>query len=661
MSLIKVRESKEPVKSHKQGSVSTSHAKNAYIRTKVQGQRAMDDSENSPNEYASDNAQYMMEDAVHDAGHVVTSGTKAAIHKGQEVYRKHKAQATAQRGADPPPPSGDVPYAGTPHGEVPTDHAPVQPQHSSVRTPGRDYNPMQSKEALEKAKISYQAKQWTTRKERVDQALQTERNAVAAATEKQADLIHTANGFSNPSAANQAGITVRGDHRPGQKPTVRFTSNGKRHNLITVRKTAHAPIKAHGSSQVAIKSTQATAKATQRTAKASYRTARATAQAAKAFAQKAVVAAKATGKFLVSSVKAAIAGAKALVSAIAAGGWVAIIAVVIICLIGMIVGSSFGIFFSSEDTGSGQTIQEVVREINDEYVNCLDEIKASVEYDELKMSGARAVWPEVLAIYAVKTTTDPDNPQEVASITDEKIELLRDIFWQMNEIDHETDDVTEMELVESDDGNGNIVEDWQEVTNTYLYITVSHKSAEEMAEELGFDDDQMEQLEELLADKNSSLWTMVLYGINASDDMIVAVALSQVGNVGGEPYWSWYGFGSRVEWCACFVSWCANECGYIDAGVIPKFAGCINGVNWFKERGQWADNSAEPTPGMIIFFDWDDPDEGGQDGLSDHVGIVEKVENGRVYTVEGNSGDSCRQKSYPLGYYQILGYGVLCP
>ena len=658
MSLIKVREPKEPVKSHKKGSVITSHARNAYIRTKIQGQRAIDDSENSPNEYASDNAQYIMEDAVHDAGHAVTSGTKAAIHKGQEVYRKHTAQATAQRGADPAPPSGDIPYTDTPRGEVPADHASIRPEYCTVRTPGRDYNPMQSKEALEKAKISYQAKQWTVRKDRVNQALQTERNAVAAAIEKQADLLHAADGFSNPATPKQAGITVRGEHRTSKNTATRIAPKGKRHNLITVRKTAHTPIKAHGPSQVAVKSTQASAKTAQQAAKTTYRTARATAQAAKVFAEKAVVAAKATGKFLVSSVKAAIAGAKALVSAIAASGWVAIIAVVIICLIGMIVGSSFGIFFSSEDTGGTQTMQEVVREINDEYMEQLDDIKASVEHDELEMSGARAVWPEVLAIYAVKTTTDPDNPQEVASITDEKIELLRDIFWQMNEIDHETDDVTEMELVETDDGNGNIVEDWQEVTNTYLYITVSHKTAEEMAEELEFDDDQMLQLEELLADENSALWTMVLYGINASDDMIVAVALSQVGNVGGEPYWSWYGFGSRVEWCACFVSWCANECGYIDAGVIPKFAGCINGVNWFRERGQWIDNSAEPTPGMIIFFDWDKEETGGPDGLSDHVGIVEKVENGRVYTIEGNSGDSCRQKSYPLGYYQILGYGI---
>ena len=132
--------------------------------------------------------------------------------------------------------------------------------------------------------------------------------------------------------------------------------------------------------------------------------------------------------------------------------------------------------------------------------------------------------------------------------------------------------------------------------------------------------------------------------------------LSQIGTMGGDPYWSWYGFNSRVEWCACFVSWCANECGYIDAGVIPKYAGCVNGVQWFKDRGQWLDNSAEPTPGMIIFFDW--ADESGQDGLSDHTGIVQKVENGRVYTVEGNSGDSVRQNSYPVGYYEILGYGA---
>lgn len=139
-----------------------------------------------------------------------------------------------------------------------------------------------------------------------------------------------------------------------------------------------------------------------------------------------------------------------------------------------------------------------------------------------------------------------------------------------------------------------------------------------------------------------------------TSSLIVEVARSQIGNEGGELYWRWYGFTQRVEWCACFVSWCANQCGYIDAGIIPKFSGCEWGVSWFKQRGQWANNRMTPTPGMIIFFDWDG------NGMSDHTGIVEKVKNGRVYTIEGNTEDSCRERSYPLGDYEILGYGVLC-
>lgn len=133
--------------------------------------------------------------------------------------------------------------------------------------------------------------------------------------------------------------------------------------------------------------------------------------------------------------------------------------------------------------------------------------------------------------------------------------------------------------------------------------------------------------------------------------LIVEVAASQIGNVGGEPYWSWYGFTERVEWCACFVSWCANKCGYLDT-FIPKFAGCSTGVQWFKARNQWADRTITPEPGMIIFFDWD------RDGVPDHTGIVEKSENGYIYTIEGNAADSCRKRQYTVGYSYIFGYGI---
>ena len=414
--------------------------------------------------------------------------------------------------------------------------------------------------------------------------------------------------------------------------------------------------------RAAVKTAQTTAKTAKVTAKASAKAAQKTVQAAKAAAKATVQAVKVAAKATVAAVKAIIAGTKALIAAIAAGGWAAVAIILVLCVIGLIAGSCFGIFFSGEDNGTGQTMRQVVQEINADYQLQIDATRVSSTYDELEMSGSRAVWPEVLAVYAVKTTTDPDDPQEVATVDNAKKAILKDIFWRMNELSSRTESKTEEVITETDDGHGNIVETTTTVTRTYLYITVSHKTADEMADLFNFNADQRQQLSELLAEENRSMWSAVLYGIYFGDDSIVTVALSQIGNVGGQPYWSWYGFESRVEWCACFVSWCANECGYIDGGVIPKFAGCVNGVQWFKDRGQWQDGSFEPSAGQIIFFDWDNKGSSGpQDGQSDHVGIVEKCENGIVYTIEGNSGDSCRQNQYPVGYYEILGYGILCP
>ncbi len=426
----------------------------------------------------------------------------------------------------------------------------------------------------------------------------------------------------------------------------RKAAKSARRSVKTAEKTA----------KTTIKTSQQAAKAAQRTAQTAARASHRAAQAARVAAKATVTALKAAVRATVSAVKAIIAATKALISALIAGGWVAVVAIIVICLIGLLVGSCFGIFFSGEDTGTGQTMRTAVQEINQDYEARLDTIKSSTRHDVLEMSGSRAVWPEVLAVYAVKTTTDPDNAQEVASMDDSKKELLKDIFWQMNEISSRVETSTDTVVTETDDGNGHIVQTTTTTNRTTLYIHISHKTADEMADYFRFNADQRKQLAELLAEGNRSMWSAVLYGIGTGDGEIVTVALSQLGNVGGQPYWSWYGFGSRVEWCACFVSWCANECGYIDAGVIPKFAGCGNGVQWFKDRGLWQDRSYKPRPGDIIFFDWND--EYGQDGNSDHVGIVEKVEGGVVYTVEGNSSDMCQENRYTVGYYEILGYGT---
>lgn len=140
----------------------------------------------------------------------------------------------------------------------------------------------------------------------------------------------------------------------------------------------------------------------------------------------------------------------------------------------------------------------------------------------------------------------------------------------------------------------------------------------------------------------------------ASD--LVSVAAAQLGNIGGEMFWRWYGFDQHVDWCAIFVSWCAAQCGYIESGAIPRFAGCTTGSGWFKARGLWQDRDYVPQPGELIFFDWDNNYEA--DGTVDHVGIVVRVEGNIVHTIEGNSGDRCRERQYPIGDARIHGYGI---
>ena len=153
------------------------------------------------------------------------------------------------------------------------------------------------------------------------------------------------------------------------------------------------------------------------------------------------------------------------------------------------------------------------------------------------------------------------------------------------------------------------------------------------------------------SDSESLAGVEFVNGTRPGNQAVVDIAKSQVGNVGGQPYWSWYGFNSRVEWCACFVSWCYGQMGLSE----PRFAACQSqGIPWFQSHGQWGERDyANIAPGDAIFFDWD------LDGSADHVGIVVGTDGSRVYTVEGNSGDACKIKSYSLTYECIKGYGLM--
>ena len=134
---------------------------------------------------------------------------------------------------------------------------------------------------------------------------------------------------------------------------------------------------------------------------------------------------------------------------------------------------------------------------------------------------------------------------------------------------------------------------------------------------------------------------------------LVTIAKSQLGNEGGQKFWSWWGFTERQEWCACFVSWCADQAGLIQSGAVPKFSVCTDGKNWFQNQGRWQGAGSMPSPGAIIFFDWE------HDGTCDHVGIVERCDGTTVYTIEGNSGDAVKERSYSISSDSIMGYGMV--
>lgn len=161
----------------------------------------------------------------------------------------------------------------------------------------------------------------------------------------------------------------------------------------------------------------------------------------------------------------------------------------------------------------------------------------------------------------------------------------------------------------------------------------------------GYDEDA------LSSDMDIEQFMETAFGEGSED--IVTAAEQELGNKGGKKFWKWYGFDSRVEWCACFVSWCGNKCGYIEQNLIPRFSDCRVGMNWFKKKNRWMKRGASPKPGWIIFFDW------GNNGTIDHVGVVEKCTGDTVYTIEGNSRDRVRKKSYSVKSKIIEGYGVV--
>ena len=387
-----------------------------------------------------------------------------------------------------------------------------------------------------------------------------------------------------------------------------------------------------------------------------------------ATARKAERLAKKSAEWVKKIVKGIVDAIKRLCAALGAASVPLMLILVLAAAIAALVASAFGIFFSGDKTNTTtRPLKEVVLEINSEYTGKIEGIKTSTPHDELVMEGYQASWPEVLSVYAVYVTTKTDGAMDVVHITDDHVTILKNIFWQMNTITYSTKKVTETKKVPDLDSNGNQKKDKdgnllykeEQVTKTILTITINHKTAAQEATSLHFNSQQTAQLNELLDVKNASLWTEILRGVGLGSNELVNLALSQLGNKGGEKYWRWAGLSKRCEWCALFVSWCGDQTGLRAAGQIPYFSFVSDGVKFYKNKGKWIDGSEVNSsnydkliqPGMIIFFDWE------PDGKPNHVGIVTKVENGYIYTVEGNSNDAVREKQYSANSNHIFGFG----
>ena len=358
--------------------------------------------------------------------------------------------------------------------------------------------------------------------------------------------------------------------------------------------------------------------------------------------------AKATGRGLKAMAEAAAHAVKAAFAALMAGGGAVL--VVLILIVGIIGGAAFlgnsqsSEALSAEVLAHTPAIQKYASEFGiPEYVPAIQAIM-------MQESGGRGTDP-MQASECPYNTQYPNTPGAIQD-ADYSIKV-----W----IQYYADCVREAGC-ESPQDMDKLKLSWQGYNygNGYISWALEKFGGYSEANALQFSQEQAaahgwsgygdpEYVPHVMRYYSGGGWFAGLFG----NGQLVTIAKSQLGNEGGEKFWSWWGFTERQEWCACFVSWCADQAGLIQKEAVPKFSVCTDGVAWFQAKGKWQSGGSVPTPGTIIFFDWD------HDGASDHVGIVESCDGTTVHTIEGNSGDAVKQNNYTVNSQSILGYGLV--
>lgn len=355
---------------------------------------------------------------------------------------------------------------------------------------------------------------------------------------------------------------------------------------------------------------------------------------------------KTTAKAIANAVKALINATKDLIGALLAGGWIAVLVLVIIVLFGGFLCMTGGDNSSTVSSVSAEVeaYEPLIRQYANQYG--IGEYVELIKAIMMQESGGRGRDPMQCSEggFNTKYPRQPNgitDPEYSISCGVQEIKSCLERAGVKNPLDMEN---IKLALQSYNYGNGYL--EWAKARGGYTLANAAEFS-DMMAQKMGWSG---------YGDKQYAPHVLRYYAFGRiptgiGNQAIVQVAASQEGK-GGTTYWSWYGFNNRVGWCACFVSWCADQSGYIQKGIIPKFSYCPDGVRWFEEKRRFRDASYTPVAGDIIFFDWEN------NGTIDHVGIVESVSSGTVNTIEDNSGNKVARRSYNIGGGNIYGYGT---
>ena len=311
---------------------------------------------------------------------------------------------------------------------------------------------------------------------------------------------HTAGGHGGPPARQLK------EKSPGRPRTQQGAAHGSKAGIKAERQPVKTPREIHT--------------ATRQTARA----AKQAAQRAKQAARVAQKTARAAGRALANTAKACIAAVKSLAAALAAGSGFALCIVLLICLIALVAGSAFGIFFSTEPTGKGMTLKQAVQTLNEEYYQQLKGLEAAISHDRVEYISADASvsihWEDVLAVFAADMAAD-EHGQQVVALDDAQMEQLRAVLADMHQVSHSTRTVEHEEEIITTDEDGNEITEWVTVSETVLEIKVAHKTAAEMAAVYGFTTRQNEQLALLSDSQYDVLWMELLGGYVSGGGQII--------------------------------------------------------------------------------------------------------------------------------------------